>query len=69
MDAAEKAIDEIRAVRHRISAKHGHDVYKYVVELRAEEKQHPAQLKRGKKLLPRRDGSERPGFRYKRILE
>ena len=54
MNAADQAIEEIRAVRHRISAEHGHDIGKYLASLRAEEKQHPAQLKLGEKLLARR---------------
>jgi hypothetical protein len=54
MNAADKAIEEIRDVRHRISAEHGHDVAKYLAHLRAEEKQHTAQLKRGEELLARR---------------
>ena len=54
MNAADKAIEEIRAVRHRISTEYGHDITKYLASLRAEEKQHPAQLKRGKELLARR---------------
>ena len=53
MNAADQAIEEIRAVRHRISAEHGHDITKYLASLRAEEKQHVAQLKRGKELLAR----------------
>jgi hypothetical protein len=54
MNAADQAIEEIRAVRHRISTEHGHDIAKYLASLCAEEKQHPAQLKRGKELLARR---------------
>jgi cytochrome c553 len=54
MNAADQAIEEIRAVRHRISEAHGHDVAKYLADLRAEEKQHETQLKRGEKLLARR---------------
>jgi hypothetical protein len=54
MNAADQAIEEIRAVRHRISAEHGHDIGKYLAGLRTEEKQHPAQLKRGEKLLAQR---------------
>jgi len=53
MNAADQAIEEIRAVRHHISAEHGHDVGKYLADLRAEENQHAAQLKRGAKLLAR----------------
>jgi hypothetical protein len=54
MNAADKAIEEIRVVRHRISAEYHHDIAKYLARLRTEEKQHPAQLKRGKELLARR---------------
>ena len=54
MNAADQAIGEIRAVRHRISAEHGHNIAKYLADLRAEEKQHAAQLKRGGELLARR---------------
>ena len=54
MNAADQAIEEIRAVRHRISAAHGHDVAKYLADLRVEEQQHAAQLKRGAKLLGQR---------------
>jgi hypothetical protein len=54
MNAADKAIEEIRAVRHRISTEHGHDITKYLASLRAEEKQYAVQLKHGKELLARR---------------
>ena len=54
MNAADQAIKEIRAVRHRISAEHGHDVVKHLADLRAEEKQHAAQVKSGEKLLAQR---------------
>jgi hypothetical protein len=54
MNAADQVIEEIRAVRHRISAEHGHDITKYGASLRAEETQHAAQLKRGEELLARR---------------
>ena len=54
MNAADKAIEEIRAVRHRISAGHGHDIAKYLASLSEEEKQHAAQLQRGQELLARR---------------
>ena len=53
MNAADKAIEEIRAVRHRISMEHGHDITKYLASLRTEEKQYAAQLKRGEELLAR----------------
>ncbi len=54
MNAADKAIEEIRAVRHRISAEHGHDIAKYLASLREDEKQYTTQLKRGRELLARR---------------
>jgi hypothetical protein len=54
MNAADRAIEEIREVRHRISAEHGHDIAKYLADLRTEEKQHVTQLKLGKELLARR---------------
>jgi len=54
MYAADKAIEEIRAVRHRISAGHGHDIAKYLASLSEDEKQYATQLKRGRELLARR---------------
>jgi hypothetical protein len=54
MNAADQAIEEIRAVRHRISAEHGHDVAKYIASLRLLESQHIKQLEKGKKLLSKR---------------
>jgi hypothetical protein len=54
MIEADKAIEEIRAVRHRISAGHGHDIAKYLASLREDEKQYAPQLKRGRELLARR---------------
>ena len=59
MNEADKAIEEIRAVRHRISAGHGHDIAKYIASLRADEKQHAAQLKRGQELLARRKANHK----------
>jgi len=59
MNAADKAIEEIRAVRHRISAGHGHDIAKYLAGLRAEEELHAAQLKRGGKVLAQRSAERR----------
>jgi hypothetical protein len=55
MNAADQAIEEIRAVRRRISAEFGHDITKYVAYLREEEKKHPEQIQRGKELLAKRD--------------
>lgn len=54
MNAADQAIEEIRAVRHRISTEHGHDITKYLASLCAEEKQHATQIKQGEALLARR---------------
>jgi hypothetical protein len=54
MNAADQAIEEIRAARHRISAAHGHDITKHLASLRVEEQQHPTQLQRGEALLARR---------------
>jgi hypothetical protein len=54
MNAADQAIEEIRAVRRSISAAHGHDIAKYLADLRLEEQQHLAQLKRGAKVLAQR---------------
>jgi replicative DNA helicase len=54
MNAADQAIEEIRTVRRRISAEHGHDIIKYLASLRVEEKQNVAQIKRGLELLARR---------------
>jgi hypothetical protein len=54
MNEADKAIEEIRAVRHRISAGHGHDITKYQASLREDERQYATQLKRGRELLARR---------------
>lgn len=54
MNATDQAIEEIRAVRHRISTEHGHDITKHLVSLLAEEKQHAAQLKRGEELVAQR---------------
>jgi hypothetical protein len=54
MNAADKAIEEIREVRRRISAEFGHDISKYLAFLQAEEKQHPEQIQRGKELLAKR---------------
>ena len=55
MNAADKAIEEIREVRRRISAEFDHDITKYLAHLRELEKQYPEQIKRGKELLARRD--------------
>lgn len=54
MNAADQAIEEIRAVRHRISVEFSHDITKYLAYLREEEKQHPEQIQRGRELLARR---------------
>jgi hypothetical protein len=60
MSAADKAIDEIREVRHRISAEFNHDIVKYLAYLGEEEKQHQEQIQRGRELLAKRN-AERPG--------
>ena len=54
MNAADQGIEEIRAARHRISTEHGHNIAKYLANVRAEEKQHAVQVKRGLELLARR---------------
>jgi hypothetical protein len=59
MNAADQAIEEIRVVRHHISAEYGHDIGEYLADLRAGEEQHGVQLKRGEKLLARRDGERK----------
>jgi len=59
MNAADQAIEEIRAVRRRISAEFDHDITKYLADLREEEKKHPEQIQRGKELLARRDAERR----------
>jgi hypothetical protein len=55
MNAADQAIEEIREVRRRISAKFNHDIAKYVAHLQELEKEYPDQVRRGKELLARRD--------------
>ncbi len=55
MNAADQAIEEIREVRRRISAKFDHDIVKYLAHLRELERQHPEQIKRGKELLAKRE--------------
>ena len=59
MNAADKAIEEIREVRHRISAEFGHDITRYLAHLREEEKQHQEQIQRGKELLAQREVERR----------
>ena len=44
------AIEEIRAVRHQMSAECGHDITRYIAMLREEEKQWQEQIQRGKEL-------------------
>jgi hypothetical protein len=58
MNAADEAIEEIRAVRRRVSAQFGHDISKYLAHLREEEKKHPEQIQRGKELLARRNAEQ-----------
>jgi len=59
MNAADQAIEEIRAVRRRISAEFGHDITNYLAYLREEEKQHPEQIQRGRELLERRNAERK----------
>ncbi|MSU57742.1 MAG: hypothetical protein EXS35_06100 [Pedosphaera sp.] len=47
------AIEEIRAVRHQLSAECGHDITRYIAMLREEGKQFQEQIKRGKELTTR----------------
>ncbi|MBI5774985.1 MAG: hypothetical protein HZA89_14750 [Verrucomicrobia bacterium] len=47
------AIEEIRAVRHQMSAECGHDINRYFAMLREEEKQFQEQIQRGKELTAR----------------
>ena len=54
MNAADVAIEEIRAVCRAISAEYGHDVAKYLTALREVEKKYPDQIKRGQEILARR---------------
>lgn len=44
------AIEEIRAVRHQMSAECGHDITRYIAMLREEGKQWQEQIQRGKEL-------------------
>ena len=53
MNAADQAIEEIREVRHRISAEFDHDIAKYLAHLQELEKEYPEQIKRGKELMAR----------------
>lgn len=47
------AIEEIRAVRHQMSAECGHDITRYIAMLREEGKQFQEQINRGKELTAR----------------
>lgn len=47
------AIEEIRAVRHQMSAECGHDITRYSAMLREEGKQFQEQIQRGKELMAR----------------
>lgn len=64
MNAADKAIEEIRGVRHRISAECGHDINRYFAYLREMEKQFPEQVGRGREIVKRRKAKEQ-GYRAK----
>ena len=59
MNAADKAIEESREVRRRISAGFGHDIAKYIARLQEDQKQHPEQVRRGKELLAQRDAQRK----------
>lgn len=59
MNAADKAIEEIREVRRRISAELDHNITKYLARLGEEESQHPEQVRRGKELLARRNAERK----------
>jgi hypothetical protein len=54
MNAADKAIEEIREVRRRISAGFDHDISRYLARLQENQKQHPEQVQRGRELLAQR---------------
>jgi hypothetical protein len=43
---ADPPIDEIRAIRHEISAEFGHDPKRYIQYLRDLEKEYPEQIRR-----------------------
>ena len=58
MNAADQAIEEIREVRHRISAEFHHDITQYLAYLRELEKEYPEQIRRGKELLAQRDAEQ-----------
>jgi hypothetical protein len=60
MNAADKAIEEIREVRRRISAGFGHDIAKYIARLQEDQKQHSEQIRRGKELLAQRLAERKP---------
>ena len=57
MNAADQAIEEIRAVRRRISAEFDHDIDKYFAHLRELEKEYPEQARRGRELMARRNAA------------
>ena len=59
MNAADQAIEEIRAVRHRISAEFDHDIAKYLAHLQELEQEYPEQIKRGRELLARLEAERR----------
>lgn len=47
---ADPPIDEIRAIRHQLSAEFGHDPKRYIQYLRELEKQYPEQIRRYQEL-------------------
>jgi hypothetical protein len=59
VNAADQAIEEIRAVRRVISAEYGHDIAKYLAALREEEKKYPEQIKCGQAILARREAERK----------
>ena len=54
MNEADRAIGEVREIRHRISVECGHDIDRYLVHLREVEKDFPEQVRRGQELMRRR---------------
>jgi hypothetical protein len=66
MNAADKAIEEIREVRRRISAGFDHDIAKYLARLQEDQKQHSEQVRRGKELLAQRN-AERKEYRNETV--
>jgi hypothetical protein len=59
MNAADKAIEDIREVRRRISAEFDHDIARYLARLQEEEEQHQGQIRRGRELLAQREAERK----------